>query len=464
MTIYDVNEVFTPTQPARKNFIKRKSLDKRIQRAIKTPGMQVILYGHSGSGKTTLLLNKLKELNLEFVKTNCTSNMSFNDLLSNVYMKLGKELPLKGIDKEVQAGGGKINIPTLATLDSKKTSENITEKSFVCPYSSIELALAKTVGEQDAIWVIEDFHKLKLEVKTKLAQLMKVFMDLSDEYPHLKIIALGAKNTAREVVELDTEMQTRVSEIHVPLMDDEEICKIIKNGCRLLNISTSESVNNDVIAHSHGVASICHQLCLLMCESADIDCSDEYESNIEFDHEHFNFAASEYIQQVSDTLKSAFQKALKVEQAHEILTCLTESDIEGVEKSEFVKYINENFDEIEINSENLEAPLQALSGTEHGNVLMYNEQMEYYSFKDPFYMQFAKLFLKESHKKKKRSAAEMNKLFNQLIIKAKRNYSNPNDNILTSNEHLSREQSELDDSERLSNKWKKSKSRLNMLN
>ena len=47
-------------------------------------------------------------------------------------------------------------------------------------------------------------------------------MDKSADYPYLKIIALGAVNTGREVVEYDTEMRNRVSEIEVTLMKDPE--------------------------------------------------------------------------------------------------------------------------------------------------------------------------------------------------------------------------------------------------
>jgi len=461
LAIYNINEVFTPTRPARKNFIKRKPLDKRLQRALKTPGMQVVIYGHSGSGKTTLLLNKLKELNLKFVKTNCTANMTFDDLLSNVYIKLDKELPPKKIDKEKQVGGGKLSLPTIASFNSSTTSENTTERSFISPFSSIELTLSKTIGEKESIWVIEDFHKLEVDVKSKLAQLMKVFMDLSDEYSKLKIVALGAKNTAREVVELDSEMQNRVSEIYVPLMNDEEICKIVENGTNLLNISAKEHVINDVVDHSHGVASICHQLCLLMCESVDIDSTDEYDSGVELDFEDFNFAASEYIQQVSDTLKSAFQKAMKIPRSNEILSCLAENDIDGVELQDLVEYINENFDAVEITQTTLEEPLSKLSCADHGSVLMYNEQSENYSFKDPFYRLFAKLFLKESHKKKRLSASEVNKMFNQLILSAKRSYSNPSNNLANSTDTLFNDKSDIDDAEKLSNKWKKSQSRIN---
>ena len=46
--------VFTPGVVARTNYLPRKELEKRIFKSLKTPGIQIVLYGHSGSGKTTV--------------------------------------------------------------------------------------------------------------------------------------------------------------------------------------------------------------------------------------------------------------------------------------------------------------------------------------------------------------------------------------------------------------------------
>ena len=53
-------------------------------------------------------------------------------------------------------------------------------------------------------------------------------MDLADEYEELKIIALGAVGTARQVVEYDPEMRNRIAEIPVELMTEKEIESIDK--------------------------------------------------------------------------------------------------------------------------------------------------------------------------------------------------------------------------------------------
>ncbi len=61
MKKYKLYEVFTPSQPASFTFIERQSVIKRLDRELKTPGKQIIIYGHSGSGKTTLIKRILEK-------------------------------------------------------------------------------------------------------------------------------------------------------------------------------------------------------------------------------------------------------------------------------------------------------------------------------------------------------------------------------------------------------------------
>ena len=95
-------------------------------------------------------------------------------------------------------------------------------KRVIAPQLTAQ-TLARFLGEAGCCWVLEDFHKIAARHKKRLAQMLKLFLDMSYDYPHLKIIALGAVDTAREVIEYDNEMRTRVAEIHVPLMTEEEL-------------------------------------------------------------------------------------------------------------------------------------------------------------------------------------------------------------------------------------------------
>lgn len=460
MDIFKVQEIFTPTKPARENFITRDKIDKRVVRGLRTTGTQVILYGHTGSGKTTLLLNKLAVEKYEYVKTNCTSSMSFESLLANVYRQLNKAFISKEVISNGQSGGLKFGIPKILEGNTSTSDGHTTEITHFSDLDAIELSLAQAIGELGYCWVIEDFHKLEQQVKKKLAQLMKVFMDLSDDYPKLKIIALGAKNTAREVVELDDEMQRRVAEIYVPLMLDSEIKEIVINGGKLLNITITKSTIEDVIKHSHGVASICHQLSALMCEFADIDNTADSGTDIELHYDHFNYAVSEYIEQESDSLKSAFQKAFKITGAYKVITCLSENLTDGICFDEIFVFINENFDDIELDEAALSNVLQELNNIENGFILLYDDNSETYSFRDPFYKIFAGIFLREKGTVKKPNMKQLEDIFNKALINLKGKYSSPESTIGGDSDSVARQTSWANEVDSVDNKFKKEKSKL----
>src|SRR6202008_4049587 len=117
---------------------------------------------------------------------------------------------------------------------------------------------------------IEDFHKIAPEHKTQLAQTMKVFMDLAQSYDALRIVAIGAVDTAREVVQADAEMRHRLAEIPVPLMEPDELRHIILKGESRPNFSLPDEVKEGIVRYASGLASVCHQLCLNICRSAQI--------------------------------------------------------------------------------------------------------------------------------------------------------------------------------------------------
>jgi len=430
MDVLQVEEVFTPTMPARKNFVERKIIDKRVLRALKTPGMQVVLYGLTGSGKTTLLVNKLSQKKYDFVRSNCTSGMTFQALLSDVYIKLGQPFDCKQLKSTHLSSEDSIG---LKGTYSKNGDIDVvtTEQTKISEVDAFELSTARLLGSRGLKWVIEDFHKLDMEVRTKLSQMMKVFMDLSVEFPKLKIIALGAKNSAREVVELDPEMENRVSEIKVPLMRKEEIEQIVKKGCALLNVKVTPSTVEDIVKHSNGVASICHHLCLLMCESKDIDETDTFDQEITLDYDDFNYAVQEYREQESDTLKAAFQRVFKIKNAFKIVQSLAESNHDGLIFEEINDFIKNNYDAVHMKPSQIRSLLEQLTGRTNTNILIFDDNSDTYCFKDPFYKIFAGMFLKEKNLSKKMTNRDMeqfvNKVFRSLIMSYETSDESSND-------------------------------------
>jgi hypothetical protein len=217
-------------------------------------------------------------------------------------------------------------------------------------------------------------------------------MDLSDEYPELRIVALGAVDTARQVVDYDPEMRNRVSEIHVSLMTEHEIASIIRKGEQALNITFSPDVKQLVSRHSNGLASVCHHLCLNMCVAAGITETVEGQV-VHLTREHCDSALRVYVDEASDSIKGVFDKALKkrrktqYDNAHLIIEALASLSESGAARVDIHKRILRK--EPKYPETNLKYMLPKLCTSEYGGILRHESDSGRYSFSDPIFRVYA---------------------------------------------------------------------------
>ena len=395
MQTFLTRDVFTPTKPARIAFVERESVNDKLVNSLSTPGKQVVVYGHSGTGKTTLLVNKLTQLYERHITTRCMKGLKFEQLILDAFDQLA---PFYTLERQIvnKSSGGLDLSATYLMLQAKLSAQHSTDSSEkqarILPPQLTPQALGRFLGAQQACWVLEDFHKVDESEKEKLSQLMKVFMDLSDDYPELKIIALGAVDTARQVVDYDHEMRNRVAEVHVSLMTEPEIAAIIVKGERALNIRFNPEIKRLISRHSNGLASVCHHLCLNMCNAAGIIETREGAAT-ELTRENCEYAVKTYVEEASDSIKSAFDKALKqrrktqYDNARLILEALSSLDELGTARTEIhgrIQRTSPKYPEA-----NLKYLLPKLCTLEYGGMLRYDSNSGHYSFADPIYRAYA---------------------------------------------------------------------------
>lgn len=399
---YQANQVFTPTKPARLTFVERTKVQDRLVNALDTPGKQLVIYGHSGVGKTTLIVNKLYQTYSHHITTRCMKGMTFETILLDAFSQIEK---FYNSEKTTNLSNEyKLTFSSeVETIKSDITLGKTTGKSEkfipILPPQLTPHTLGKFIGELEACWVLEDFHKVDDLEKQKISQLMKVFMDLSDDYPNLKIISIGAVNTARQVIQYDSEMQNRVSEILVPLMTDEEINKIISFGEEKLNIEFPNNLKQQIVKHSSGMASICHTLCLSMCRNAGIT-QTIIGNKYKFTVENWKCALGDLLEETSDTIKNSFEKALhqrRKEKYHhsaiiiEALCDFTDTGAGRIEISHKIKTLYPEY-----KGTNLKGKLEKLCTKELGEILKYNDNSGSYTFKDPIFFAYAQAMQKKT--------------------------------------------------------------------
>jgi energy-coupling factor transporter ATP-binding protein EcfA2 len=395
MEICLARDVFTPTKPARIAFVERDSVNNKLVNSLTTPGKQVVVYGHSGTGKTTLLVNKLTQLYEHHITTRCMKGLKFEQLILDAFDQLA---PFYATERQsaVKSSTGIDFGASYHALQAKIASQTVTEANEkhtrLLPPQLTPQALGRFLGAQRACWVLEDFHKIDEAEKSKLSQLMKVFMDLSDDFPDLKIIALGAVDTARQVVDYDPEMRNRVAEVHVSLMTEIEIAAIVAKGEAALNIRLNPAIKSLIARHSNGLPSVCHHLCLNMCNAAGITQTVDGDS-VELTRHHCEEAVKTYVEEASDSIKSAFDKALKQRRktqyanAQLILNALSALPEGGAARSQIHERIRRS--EEKYPETNLKYLLPKLCELEYGAILRFDSNSGLFSFSDPIYRAYA---------------------------------------------------------------------------
>lgn len=403
MQKHNTFDVFTPTSPARLSFVEREGVNSRLVDALRTPGMQVVVYGHSGSGKSTLLLNKLQQLYEKHLISRCMRGLKFDQLVLDAFDQLScfysSEYSLSK-SRTVKEKVSTEYMAIKAQIEASATAEQSVKKARILPPQLTPQTLARFMGEANTCWVLEDFHKLDHVERANLSQVMKVFMDMADEYRNLKIVAIGAVDTARQIVEYDPEMKNRVAEIHVPLMIQEELIRIIDKGSSLLNLEFNNELKSGVGEFSNGMASVCHQICLNVCMSEEIYTT--LDDEVIVDSEHLNTAIKMYLEQCSDTIKKSFDAAFKqkrpkrFDNARLILKALTEFSQEGGTRSEIYSKITRTVSDYP--QGNMTTFINRLSSEGESAILRYDDVSGRYSFKDPIYRAFALAYFKNNQK------------------------------------------------------------------
>jgi len=392
------NEVFTPSTSAKLTFVERNSVNSQIVNALNTPGKQLVVFGHSGCGKTTLIVNKLLQIYESHITVRCTSALTYEEIVLQAFDELNPYYQDSNVVTNISTSSLKLKADyelIKAEIGASSTATEQGTMKRIIPPSLTMQTLARFLGNAGCCFVLEDFHKIEKNEKTKLSQTMKLFVDMAEEYPELKIICIGAVNTGREVVQYDPELNDRVAEIHVPLMNDKEIGQIIDIGFPLLNIKTPYFIKNRIVETVNGVPSACHSICLHICFAMDV--YDTSKIELEVNADILDKGIQGYIQDSSDSIQADFEIALaqrkgKYKNAALIFKALSTCGVEGAEQHDLLLKIRE--EEPEYPPGNLSSYLKQLVRGSKGGVII--KRSTKYCFRSPIYKIYSQYLFNKS--------------------------------------------------------------------
>lgn len=390
--IYELKNVFTPTTSANISYITRENVENKLRKALDIPGKQVVIYGHSGSGKTTVLNHIIKEKSLTTITSRCTKNSTVESIILDAFDELNPYYveSINGTRKESISGSISTEYFGIKSSISGNVENSVGEvrKRIIPPQLTIQ-RLCEFVGAADAIWVIEDFHKVLDEEKSKISQMMKLFMDKARDHEKSKIVVLGAADYGYEIVQHDTELNNRVAEVEVPLLTTSEITKIIQKGAEALNIGISISVSNQIADYANCLATIAHQLAYNLCFNNKISCTQK--KHIDIKDSELEQAIRDFASEKQDTYKALY---LRITQQRErtyknveiILAALSKFD-KDVTQHDLLVEIQKKYSTYPPG--NLSAYLKRLATPEKEEVLRVNSGR--IGFSDPFFKSYIKM-------------------------------------------------------------------------
>jgi len=294
-----------------------------------------------------------------------------------------------------------------ASLGSTKINEQEKKEKRIIPIQLTPQRLAEFLGASECIWVIEDFHKVKEEEKTKLAQVLKVFMDSANEYPKVKIVCIGAVATARELIHYDNELTNRVAEIYVPLMSADDLGRIAKTGFNLLNVSYSnQTALEKIVQYSNGLASVCHHLGYNICDKNGIQNSKICTRYFSVDD--VTEAVGSYIKDSSDSFMDIYERACSIPHCKALLEEIIETTEEHY-NPRFDSRGNELSEGKQIEKEKI---LNSLCTTEYGEIFRIIPSIKVYTFSSPLFHTFIKMkFSLEKTKRESKKTESKNELY-----------------------------------------------------
>lgn len=385
----DLKEIFTPNTIAKLAYVRRGEIEENLLSNITIPGKQIILYGHSGSGKTTLIRKMLYDKKINFVQVHCSSNTTINDIILDTFDNLDRfYIAEKNSNKSYTITGSlKSEYKSIASEISATKESSFGETMVrILPPRLTSQKLAKFLGEIDAVWIIEDFHKVPDEEKKKIADILKIFIDAANDYPNVKIICIGAVGSARELINLDSNLYPRITELHVPLLSGQEIKEIINQGCKLLNISMSDNLIEKISYYSNRLASLTHQMCYDICDSNKIH-KQQYKHK-RIDDRYFKSAIESYVNKNSDTLKGIYDSSVKRQLAWYILKTFVKIEKDYIRFSEIQNRVCQK--QRSYTDEEIMKELEELSSATV-NIIRYDNNSDSYSISTPFWGAFLKM-------------------------------------------------------------------------
>lgn len=207
MSVPKLNEVFKTSGIPTYTFVEPSEY-RRIILSLMSPGRGMVIEGPSGIGKTCSAIKALDSLNMGDITAKLSARNS---------------------------------------RDVKRIQE--------------------LIGKRDlGIILIDDFHKLSLEIKEDIANYLKTLAD--EEAQDTKIVIVGINRAGDSLIKLATDLVNRIDVIKFETNPHDKVMELLEKGEKALNIQIDNK--KEIVGESHGSFYLAQMLAQEICLNANI--------------------------------------------------------------------------------------------------------------------------------------------------------------------------------------------------
>lgn len=253
-----LREAFTPTRPKHRVdslFVGRIPILRRIIAAIEEERAHVVLFGDRGRGKTSVA-NVVQDLAEQagylVLKLTCSGELGFEDLFRSFLRRIPSTYYLPARDD-----------PFLARRGITSFEELLPEG----PFSVTELnEVLKDLQGVHVLLVLDEYDRVvQDDVKGKLAELIK---NLTDNSVPVTLFIIGVASSLDELLGKHPSIQRALVAVHLPLMTDAEIARIVTVGAETAGLAFEARVRDRIVFFARGLPYYAQLLSLHAARSA----------------------------------------------------------------------------------------------------------------------------------------------------------------------------------------------------
>ena len=289
-----LREAFTPTRPKQALnalFVGRTDTLRRIISAIEEERAHVILFGDRGRGKTSLA-NAIQQTAAQAgylsLKQTCSSELTFEDIFRHFLKKIPSTYYRTAVDN-----------PFAARRTFASFNELLPEGTF--SVTELNEVLSGVHGTH-ALLILDEYDRVTDEdFRNKLAELFK---NLTDSSIPVTLLVVGVAENLDQLLGKHPSIQRSLVPVHLPLMTDAEIQRLIEAGGENAGITFAPETVRRIAEFARGLPYYAQLLGLHSARSAVSRSSERVE------REDLAYAVTRCLQEAERGIVDSYNRAL----------------------------------------------------------------------------------------------------------------------------------------------------------